>query len=166
MSHRQQPQMPYNTPVQPPTLQRQQYHEPVATNYPQESYGEQGRDLARRTNHPTSQHIQQPQPQPQQPARSNTPVETHSPRNNGEFEDLAKWTLDLANRPQQENTSLDARAVSGATVCEPDLMHFGDDSDTDADAALNIARDLANISVEDDYETPAFLRVREDTKSI
>jgi hypothetical protein len=147
--------MPYNMPVQ----QRPQYNEPVPQHPQHDSYGEQGRDLARRTSMPM-QHAAQP------PASRMAPQDAQTNRPIAEYEDLAKWTLDLANaRTPQETPTPEVRPVNGASACEDDPLSF-EDIDADANAALHIARDLANISVEDEFETPSFLRVKEDTANL
>ncbi len=155
VNQRPQPQqVPYNTPAQ----QRPQYNEPMAPHSQHESYGEQGRDLARRASVSPQHHVVQQQ---QAPVMRAVAQETPAARPNAEYEDLAKWTLDLARAPQ-ETSAPETRHVSGASACEDDPLCF-EDIDADANAALHIARDLANISVEDEFETPAFLRVRDDS---
>ena len=171
-------QRPQQTPFHNPIPQSQQrgLFEPTTTPHQPDSYGEQGRDLARRTTPQNMQGVQQRAmaSDTQTPALAPAHAPTQTMRMQSEYEDLTKWTLDLAKSPNEtthtsqvsqtpQTTNSDMRSVSGASVCEDDNFLCGD---SDTESALNIARELAHVSAADDYETPAFLRRREDSKSI
>lgn len=149
----QQRQNPYNNPMpQAPT--RTVYQEPMPQQAPtQESYGEQGRELARRAQITTPA---APQPKPI----------TIESRLGGEFEDLAKWTLDLARTQSIPEPTIPVSGVAadrpGASVFQDNIFHA---TESETESAMSIARELAGVALDDDYETPSFLRRREETRN-
>jgi cell division protein FtsZ len=164
----------YGEPMRPPqpTMQRPEPTMPTArpvarpampsplSQTPVDQMGEQGRDLIRRAQTP------QPQMQRSEPLMRSmvetAPVPQAQPQpaqRTSEYEDLAVLTMDLASNSPADIPAFE-RSVMGASAHE-DLMMMGDDPE--ADVALSIARDLAGVSMDDTYETPAFLRRREDS---
>jgi len=153
MPMNQQRQNPYNNPApQAParTIYQEQMPQHMSTL---DSYGEQGRELARRAQITTPA---SPQPKP-------IIVES---RLGGEFEDLAKWTLDLARTQSLPEPTPPAPVVStdrpGASVFQDNIFHA---TESETESAMSIARELAGVSLDDDYETPSFLRRREDARN-
>jgi cell division protein FtsZ len=143
----------YNNPV-PQAPARPTYQEQMPQQIPtQDSYGEQGRELARRAQITTAA---TPQPRPI----------TMDSRLGGEFEDLAKWTLDLARTQSLPEPTPPASTFfterPGASVFQDNIFHA---TESETESAMNIARELAGVALDDDYETPSFLRRREDTRN-
>jgi cell division protein FtsZ len=110
------------------------------------------------------------QPSPQQRNISKEPESQAQHSSSGprvEFEDLTQWTMDMSRNNEQGSRTKSAHApessnherpISGASILtEKQYSNYGTES------ALNLARELSDVEIsEDDFETPAFLRRKEE----
>jgi cell division protein FtsZ len=86
---------------------------------------------------------------------------------NSEFEDLTQWTLELSRQSSQENSDRMIAQNRDTNSNHEDhglnVAHAIAD-DNENEKALQLARELADvIPDENDFETPAFLRRKEET---
>jgi cell division protein FtsZ len=86
-----------------------------------------------------------------------------------EFEELTQWTLELSRQTSSEGNSANDGTTTGETnsesgvIPESVLKRAMEESENENEKALRLARELAEISPDDsDFETPAFLRRKED----
>ncbi|WP_338636296.1 cell division protein FtsZ [Spirobacillus cienkowskii] len=90
--------------------------------------------------------------------------QTISKPEGSDFEELTKWTFDMANQQQQSvNSQKNAEAkVMGATATKQHDDQINDDA---AETALKLAKELSDIEIDDsDFETPAFMRRKDDSQ--
>lgn len=151
-----QPQQPMNhNPAPAYEPQQQRYTAPMSRPQPQPQ-APAPRPEYRQPQQPVPQ--QRPpvarQPEPQMPERR--AIETR------EFEELAQWTLDTPPppSPREERVPEPVKAPEPAADFHAQAAaHL----DADTKAALNLAKELSSLPMQDHYETPAFLRRKDDS---
>ena len=77
-----------------------------------------------------------------------------------EAEQLTKWTLRQDFEPNSNETRFDSELAIGEESTKPEL----NDRNNSSDSALSLAEELSQVEIDEtDYETPAFLRKRDET---
>jgi cell division protein FtsZ len=86
-----------------------------------------------------------------------------------EFEELTQWTLELSrqsssdNGPAVEGMKANELASDAGVISESILKRALEENENENEKALRLARELAEISPDEgDFETPAFLRRKDD----
>ena len=104
-------------------------------------------------------HLRQPQPQTHGHDAQNHGYEQPK-MNKSEFEELTQWTLEMARTqgaPAQHTSG--ERHINGASTNHPDGTE-----ESSTDKAFHLADELSDIEMDEtDFETPAFLRRKDDS---
>ena len=89
-----------------------------------------------------------------------------------EFEELTQWTLELSRQANNAGQQADVGPAADLKqdhfngLSAMNLVTAGDESENENEKALRLARELADITPDEgDFETPAFLRRKEDTRT-
>ena len=97
----------------------------------------------------------------------NVPPPVQNPEHRTEYEQLTRWTMELASNDNASGVEFQ-NSVSQAGATQHDDMnpvpdHVDGSPEAAADSAYQLARELADIAIDEaDFETPAFLRRKED----
>lgn len=134
------------------------------------SYRPQSPQPPSRTQPPNVNETHRPQPMPQRierpvynhvptPPRNEEPTTPPPVSQQNEFEELAQWTLDHPHHHNSEPQPAENFQKNSENT-EPNRAEPHGDPDTEA--ALNLARELSNLPITDQIETPAFMRRRDE----
>ncbi len=76
-----------------------------------------------------------------------------------DLEELTKWTFDMANQQHASHKSNDPKVMGASATKHDDQKH-----EDAAETALKLAKELSDIEIDDsDFETPAFMRRKDDS---
>jgi hypothetical protein len=84
-----------------------------------------------------------------------------------EFEELTQWTLELSRQSNLSGTeqSTDKGEINDTTIGGLNISSLAAD-ESENEKALRLARELADISPDEgDFETPAFLRRKDEASN-